>query len=344
MQEGETPNEATLTTDLDDYPPFSYVYISGTGFEPGETVNMIVVQLDPNQAAYEPWDVVADEDGNLETSWYIFSEEFIGATMQVTATGQTSNLTASAIFTDARNWDLLFAGTGSGSVTIVPSSGTVKAPVSCGGTGTDAASQTVTSECSPKITTSVNGAIITFTATAGGGSTFGGWSSVANFSPTTCSGTTNPCTGVAGGSAEITVTFNGPTPTPTPTATAIATATATATATAVATATATATATFTPTPTPTPSPTNLTVAAATGIYGGTVNLSATLTSGSGVSGKSISFTLNGNPVGSAMTNGSGVATLSGVSLSGINANTYPSVVGASFVGDSSYAASSGSVL
>ena len=100
MQEGETPNEATLTTDHEDYAPYSYVYISGTGFEPGETVNMIVVQLDPNPTSYEPWDVVADENGNIDTTWYIFTEELIGATMQVTATGQTSGLTASATFTD----------------------------------------------------------------------------------------------------------------------------------------------------------------------------------------------------------------------------------------------------
>ena len=49
---------------------------------------------------------------------------------------------------------------------------------------------------------------------------------------------------------------------------------------------------------PTISPTTLTVAPASGTYGGTVNLSATLTSsGSAVSGKTINFTLNGNPVG-----------------------------------------------
>src|SRR6266536_4916199 len=100
VQAVEAPNEATLTTDREDYPPYSYVYMSGTGFEPGETVNMIVVQLAPNPTSYEPWDVVADENGNINTSWYISSEELIGATMQVTATGQTSGLTASATFTD----------------------------------------------------------------------------------------------------------------------------------------------------------------------------------------------------------------------------------------------------
>jgi hypothetical protein len=84
------------------------------------------------------------------------------------------------------------------------------------------------------------------------------------------------------------------------------------------------------------------VAPASGTYGGTVNLSATLTSsGSPVGGKTINFTLNGNPVGSAITNGSGVATRTDVSLSGINPGFYPSGVGASFAGDSSYSASSG---
>ena len=39
------------------------------------------------------------------------------------------------------------------------------------------------------------------------------------------------------------------------------------------------------------------------------------------------------------TNGSGVATLSGVSLAGINAGSYPTGVGASFAGDGSFVSS-----
>jgi len=46
-------------------------------------------------------------------------------------------------------------------------------------------------------------------------------------------------------------------------------------------------------------------------------------------------------VGGAITNGSGVATKTSVSLSGIYPGFYPSGVGASFAGDSSYAPSSG---
>ena len=88
-------------------------------------------------------------------------------------------------------------------------------------------------------------------------------------------------------------------------------------------------------------PTTLTVNSASGSYGGTVNLSATLTDGvSPLSGKTIDFSLNGNSAGSAVTNGSGVASVSNVSLTGINAGTYPTGVGASFAGEAPYVGSS----
>jgi len=90
----------------------------------------------------------------------------------------------------------------------------------------------------------------------------------------------------------------------------------------------------------TPLTTVLNTIAASGIYGGTVNLSATMSSGGNpVAGKSISFTLNGNSVGSASTDASGTATLTGASLASINAGTYPTGVRASFAGDSVYASS-----
>ena len=91
--------------------------------------------------------------------------------------------------------------------------------------------------------------------------------------------------------------------------------------------------------------TTLTVAAATGTFGGTVDLSATLTAnGTGLSGKTVSFTLNGNSAGSGITDSSGIATVSGVSLTGITAGSYPGGVAASFAGDSSNGASSGANL
>jgi hypothetical protein len=88
--------------------------------------------------------------------------------------------------------------------------------------------------------------------------------------------------------------------------------------------------------------TGLGVDPATGTYGGTTSLTATLSAASvGVPGKSVDFALNGSSVGSAVTDGSGVATLSGVSLVGIAAGSYLGAVTASFAGDSSNGASNG---
>jgi hypothetical protein len=87
--------------------------------------------------------------------------------------------------------------------------------------------------------------------------------------------------------------------------------------------------------------TTLTVQSATGTFGGTVNLSATLTSAAGaLSGRTINFTLNGTSVGSGTTDASGIATLSNASLASINAGTYATGVGASFSANSGYNASS----
>jgi carboxypeptidase family protein len=89
-------------------------------------------------------------------------------------------------------------------------------------------------------------------------------------------------------------------------------------------------------------PTTLVAAAASGTFNSTANLSATLTSSSvGVSGKTVTFTLNGNAAGSGTTDSNGVATVSAASLTGINAGSYPTGVSASFAGDSTYSASSG---
>jgi 6-phosphogluconolactonase (cycloisomerase 2 family)/Zn-dependent membrane protease YugP len=91
-----------------------------------------------------------------------------------------------------------------------------------------------------------------------------------------------------------------------------------------------------------PSTTTIAVALATGTYGGSTTLSATLSATSGpLSGKTLSFSLNGTPVGSAVTNASGVASLT-TSLGTIGAGSHPGAVTASFAGDANNQAASGS--
>lgn len=90
--------------------------------------------------------------------------------------------------------------------------------------------------------------------------------------------------------------------------------------------------------------TGLNIAPATGTYGGTTTLTATLTSGgSPLAGKPVTFKLNGANFGgnTATTDANGVATIPGVSLAGLNAGSYPNYVSAKFASDSSYAGTSG---
>ncbi len=87
---------------------------------------------------------------------------------------------------------------------------------------------------------------------------------------------------------------------------------------------------------------SLAVVPSTVPYGGTVTLSATLTSaGAGISGESITFSVNATEVGTASTDSSGFATLTVACPRGINAGTYPGYIKATFVGDAKYAGSSG---
>ena len=93
----------TVTTDKPDYPPGDTAHISGTGFLPGEQVECQVLRLDnpfdPN-IEHVPWLVTADASGNFQTTWFVTSDA-AGATLQLTAVGQTSSLVASVNFTDA---------------------------------------------------------------------------------------------------------------------------------------------------------------------------------------------------------------------------------------------------
>jgi hypothetical protein len=91
-----------------------------------------------------------------------------------------------------------------------------------------------------------------------------------------------------------------------------------------------------------PAATSLSAVSGTATFGGTASLTATLTSqetSQGISGATVSFTLDGTSVGTATTNSSGVATLTGVTTTD-DAGTDTGGVVASFSGDTDYAAAS----
>ena len=94
---------AEVTTNQTDYYPGETVVISGTGFQPGEMVTLVLeVQKDGIRLQE---DIVllseADDNGNFQNSELVVDEAHLGATFLLTATGQTSGITAQTTFTDS---------------------------------------------------------------------------------------------------------------------------------------------------------------------------------------------------------------------------------------------------
>src|SRR4026207_217500 len=78
----------TLTSDQADYPPGSTVILTGTGFQAGEMVTLQVLHdtiLGDNDesSAHQPWTVLADPNGNFETTWLVpWDQDELGATLK----------------------------------------------------------------------------------------------------------------------------------------------------------------------------------------------------------------------------------------------------------------------
>src|SRR2546422_6229380 len=91
---------ATVATDQADYHPGQTVTITGSGWEPGETVDMVLYEdppLDPDLELTS----VADANGDFTNTDFIVDVFDIGVTFTLTATGLSSGQTAETTFTDA---------------------------------------------------------------------------------------------------------------------------------------------------------------------------------------------------------------------------------------------------
>ena len=82
------------------------------------------------------------------------------------------------------------------------------------------------------------------------------------------------------------------------------------------------------------------IASGTATYGGTVTLTATLSSGGVcVPNELVTFSVHGGGVGTATTDANGVATLAAASVAGVSVGSYSNYLTASFSGGTTYAAS-----
>ena len=103
---------ATVATDDSDYAPGETPLITASGFQTGETVQFQVLHNDgtPNTGnGHSPWQVTDGSpddfdglvDGNIVTMWYVDPDDSANSAFDLTATGQSSGLIASATFTDS---------------------------------------------------------------------------------------------------------------------------------------------------------------------------------------------------------------------------------------------------
>src|SRR5438552_1958434 len=93
---------ATLTTDQSDYAPGTTATITGSGFQPSEPVTLQVLHADgtPSTGAdHEPWLVTADRNGNFQTTWHVCTDDCVGSTLLLSASGSSGD-SAEVLFTD----------------------------------------------------------------------------------------------------------------------------------------------------------------------------------------------------------------------------------------------------
>ena len=289
----------TIRTDMPDYPPGSPVIIYGTGWAPNETV---LIQIQQSNNENTEFTDTADSTGSFtDGNNFEITDTDGGVVFEMTATGQTSGLTAQDRFTDHITGvtlgaqspsPVLAGGTGattgatysvdctstSGNVTysLVNPAGTAGDPGTPGTAWTVPTGVTVTFSRQGNTCAASTMTIKTACDTPQGSYTFylQGAGTGTSYAFSTANGLV--VTGYGAGCATPTPTRTA-TPTPTVTATKTATATATATRTATATATTTPTTTATRTATATPTATATVTATRTPTVTATATITATAT-------------------------------------------------------------------
>jgi hypothetical protein len=191
---------ATVMTDQADYAPGTIVTITGSGWQPGETVTLSFVES-PLIDTHPDLTAVADASGNIFNNQFSPDSHDIDITFTLTAAGGASGLQAQTTFTDAAP-TLTITISGTGSVTATRSSGSEQIS-SCTGSCTFSNSGTPQATCSagPSCQVTWNATYnATLTATPSGGFTFIGWSGTGG-----CTGT-GTCAASANGNNDFAVT------------------------------------------------------------------------------------------------------------------------------------------
>jgi hypothetical protein len=179
-------SRATVTTDRTDYAPGEVVTVTGTGWQPGETV-LLVLHEDPTAEPDRTFSATADSNGRFTTIEFAPDANDVGRTFTLTAIGQGSGFVAQTVFTDAELVTAELTGA-MNDVTIVQGAAPSPFIISVNATGGIACSVTSGSPATATVRTvyTFNAAGMLSSSTPSAGLNF--------FAPTPCSGTNGTVT------------------------------------------------------------------------------------------------------------------------------------------------------
>src|SRR3954468_6605753 len=94
-----TDDGLSIVTDKDDYAPGDTVHFTGSGWQSGDVLDIVLVD-DPANDETHNWSVNVGEDGTFHDSTYVVDTGDIGVTFTLTATSRTTGRSLTVVFTD----------------------------------------------------------------------------------------------------------------------------------------------------------------------------------------------------------------------------------------------------
>ncbi|HEX6907272.1 MAG TPA: hypothetical protein VF154_11730, partial [Terriglobales bacterium] len=142
LASGELYGFATVKTDQSDYAPGTTVNITGSGWQPGETVTLTLAES-PNLDTHPAMTAIADQNGNISNSQFSPDSHDLNVRFYLTAAGTQAQ--AQTTFTDSISFGNPSVGPQSPAGVVAGNSATFPVSVNFTGNGTCTVSLSVTS-------------------------------------------------------------------------------------------------------------------------------------------------------------------------------------------------------
>src|SRR5215217_2500199 len=94
-----TEDGLSISTDKDDYQPGDVVHFTGSGWQPGDALDIVLTD-DPLTHDPHTWTVNVDEQGMFHDSTYVVDQGDLNVTFTLVATSRATGRSLSVVFTD----------------------------------------------------------------------------------------------------------------------------------------------------------------------------------------------------------------------------------------------------